>query len=207
MNQRTSSKTIVVSHEEIFALGVAALELVGVPESDAVITTDVLLCADLRGIHSHGIRRLMIYIPRLQKMLINPHPKIEVKSVAPAMKIVTGDNGLGPVVATKGMYEAIEQAKVTGISFTGCRDSNHFGAGAPYVLMACKEKMIGIASSNAYPTMAPWGGLDKFIGNNPLAIGVPYEENSQFLLDMAMSVSSRGRMRLMSEQKKKIPEG
>lgn len=207
MNPKNSAEKILIPFEEMFAIGVAALELVEVPKKDAETTTDVLLCADMRGIHSHGIQRLTFYIPRLKKRLINPQPKIEVKSTAEAVKIVYGDDGLGPVVATRGMKEAIQQAKASGIAFIGCRDSNHFGAATPYVLMACKEKMIGIASSNAYPTMAPWGALDKLVGANPLAIGVPYEQNSPFLLDIAMSTSSRGRMRLMAERKQKMPKG
>ncbi len=198
---------MLVRHEELFEIGIKALEIVGIPEEDARITVDVLLCADLRGVSTHGIQRLLMYIPRIRKGLINPSPKIVVKSLAPAVKIVCGDDGLGPVVATRGMKEAIDLATESGISFVGCRDSNHFGAAAPYVLMACQEKMVGIASTNASPTMAPWGGLEKLIGNNPLAIGVPCEGGAPFVLDMAMSVSSRGRMRQMAEKKETMPEG
>jgi LDH2 family malate/lactate/ureidoglycolate dehydrogenase len=198
---------MLVRYEELFEIGVRALEIVGVPEKSAQVTIDVLLRADLRGVSSHGIQRLLMYVPRIRKGLINPDPKIVVKSLAPGMKIVYGDDGLGPVVATRGMKEAIDLARETGIAFVGCRDSNHFGAAAPYVLMASDKKMIGIASTNAFPTMAPWGGLEKLVGNNPLAIGVPYEGSSPFVLDMAMSVSSRGRMRQMAEKKEAIPEG
>jgi len=198
---------MVVRHEELFEIGIKALEIVGVPEEDAKTTVHVLLCADLRGVSTHGIQRLLMYVPRIRKGLINPNPKIVVKSVAPAMKLINGDNGLGPVVGTRGMKEAIESARELGIAFAGCRNSNHFGAAAPYVLMACQEKMVGIAGTNASPTMAPWGGFEKLMGNNPLAVGVPYEGGTPFVLDMAMSVSSRGRMRHMAEKGEKMPEG
>jgi len=198
---------MLVPHEELFEIGIKALEIVGVPEEDARITVDVLLCGDLRGVSTHGIQRLLMYVPRIRKGLINPNPKIVVKSVAPAMKLINGDNGLGPVVGTRGMKEAIESARELGIAFAGCRNSNHFGAAAPYVLMACQEKMVGIAGTNASPTMAPWGGFEKLMGNNPLAVGVPYEGGTPFVLDMAMSVSSRGRMRHMAEKGEKMPEG
>ena len=198
---------ILIPYGEILEIGIKALEIVGVPTGDAMITVDVLLCADLRGVGTHGIQRLLIYVPRIRKGLINPKPKITVESVAPAMKIVNGNDGLGPVVGTRGIKEAIDLAREFGAAFVGCRSSNHFGAAAPYVLMACREKMIGIAGTNALPTMAPWGGLEKLVGNNPLAIGVPNEGDTPFVLDMAMSVSSRGRMRQMAEKKDKMPEG
>jgi len=204
---RLNSEEIFVPYEEFFEIGAKALEIVGVPSEDARITVEVLLCADLRGVSSHGIQRLLMYVPRLRKGLINPTPKIVVKSLAQAVKIVYGDDGLGPVVATRGMWEAIGLARDLGIGFVGCRDSNHFGAAAPYILMACQEKMIGIASTNAFPTMAPSGGLARIVGNNPLAIGVPCDGDIPFVLDIAMSVSSRGRMREMAEKKEKIPAG
>jgi len=207
MYKRKRSDETLVAYEELFEIGMKALEIVGVPVEDAKITVDVLLCADLRGVGTHGIQRLMMYIPRLRKGLINANPKIVVKSLSPAIKIVCGDDGLGPVVATRGMSEAINLTRELGVAFVGCKDSNHFSAAAPYVLMACKEKMIGIAGTNALPTMAPWGGLEKLVGNNPLAIGVPYEGGTPFVLDMAMSVSSRGRIRDMAEKKEKIPQG
>jgi LDH2 family malate/lactate/ureidoglycolate dehydrogenase len=207
MNPKQEINEMLVSYDEFFKIGVKILEMVGVPTEDAKITVEVLLCADLRGVDTHGIQRLLMYVPRIRKGLINPRPEIRVEALTPVIKIVHGDDGLGQVVAARGMREAIALAKDSGIAFVGCKDSNHFGAAAPYVLMACDEKMIGIAGTNAFPTMAPWGGLKNLVGNNPLAVGVPFEGNPAFILDIAMSVSSRGRMRHMAEKGEKIPEG
>ena len=207
MNTSKSNGDIKVPYDQLFAKGVEALERINVPAEDAKITVQVLLRADLRGVGTHGIKRLTMYIPRLKQGLINPRPNITVKQLSSALKLVDGDNGLGPVVATRGMREAIHLAQETGISFVGCRDSNHFSAAAPYVLMACEKRLIGIAGTNSFPVMSPWGGLEGLVGNNPLAIGVPSEGSNPFVLDMAMSVSSRGRIRMMGERGEKIPEG
>ncbi|MBW2056846.1 MAG: Ldh family oxidoreductase [Deltaproteobacteria bacterium] len=199
--------SINVAYQDLFEIGIRSLEIVGVPPDDAKTAVEVLLSADLRGIDTHGIRRLLMYVPRLRKGLINPNPTLVVETPAPALRIVQGDNGLGPVVGARGMKEAIDLAGRAGIAFVGCRDSNHFGAAAPYVLMACRREMIGIAGTNGFPSMAPWGGLERLVGNNPLAVGVPYKGGGPFVLDMAMSVSSRGRIREMAEKREKIPEG
>ncbi len=207
MSHQQINSEVFIFWEELSEIGIEALKVAGVPPADAKIAVDVLLRANLRGIDTHGIQRLLMYIPRIRKGLINPRPAIRIEHWAPATKIVCGDDGLGPVVATRAMKEAIALAKDFGISFVGCRDSNHFGAAAPYVLMACEERLIGITGSNAFPTMAPSGGMKNLIGNNPLAIGVPADGLSPFVLDMAMSVSSRGRIREMAEKGEKIPEG
>ncbi len=198
---------VLVSHDELSAIGVEALEAVDVPTADAKVAIAILLYADLRGVGSHGIQRLLMYIPRIRKGLINPRPGIKIESVSPVMSLVHGDDGLGQVVAEKGTREAIRLAKEWGLGFVGCRDSNHFGAVAPFVHMACEERLIGIVATNAFPSMAPWGGAKNVVGNNPFAIGVPSEDDPPFILDMALSVSSRGRMRDMAKQKQRIPEG
>ena len=161
----------VVPYEELFEIGCNALKRVDVPEEDARTTLKVLLCADLRGVETHGIQRLTMYIPRIRQNLINPRPDITVKSLAPSMGLVAGDDGLGPVVASKGIEAAIQLAKDSGLGFVGCRGSNHFGAVFPYLLEACAQKLICLGGTNAFPTMAPWGGLESRLGNNPLAVG------------------------------------
>jgi LDH2 family malate/lactate/ureidoglycolate dehydrogenase len=42
-----------------------------------------------------------------------------------------------------------------------------------YTLMAVRAGMIGLAGTNALPTMAPWGGTEKIVGINPLSIAMP----------------------------------
>jgi LDH2 family malate/lactate/ureidoglycolate dehydrogenase len=198
---------VTVPYDELSEIGVKALELVGVPTEDAKTTVEILLYADLRGIETHGIQRLLMYIPRIRKGLITPKPDIRIHALSPVMRIVDGDDGLGQVVATRGMREAISLAKEWGAAFVGCKNSNHFGAAAPFVEMACDERMIAIVATNAFPSMAPWGGVKNMVGNNPFAVGAPCEGDPPFILDIALSVSSRGRVRQIANRKERIPEG
>ncbi len=198
---------VLVSYEQLAEIGIKALELLGVPTADARLTVEVLLYADMRGVDSHGIQRLLMYVPRLRKKLIKAQPDIRVEKLTAAMSLVHGDDGLGQVVAARGMREAIELAKACGIGFVGCRDSNHFGAAAPFAHMACDQRLIAMVATNAVPTMAAWGGSKNVVGNNPFAIGVPCEGAPHFMLDIALSVSSRGRIRGMAKTNQRIPAG
>lgn len=201
------SSDVVVSVEELADIGVSALERLDVPPADARRAVDVLLYADLRGVESHGIQRLLMYVPRLRRNLIKARPDIKVEKLSPVMSLVHGDDGLGQVVASRGMSEAIELARTAGLAVVGCRDSNHFGAAAPFAQMACDERMIAIVATNAFPTMAAWGGSKNVVGNNPFAVGVPCDGEPAFMLDVALSVSSRGRIRSLANTKQRIPEG
>lgn len=199
-------KKLSVSLQTLHEIGCRALKKVGVPEHDASTTIEVLLGADLHGIDTHGIQRLPMYISRIRRDLIKATPDVKIEHLAPSMSLVSGDNGLGPLVAFKGLEEVIRLTRDAGLAFVGCRDSNHLGAMIPYLVRACEEKFICIGGTNAFTTMAPWGGLEKRVGNNPLGIGVPGNDDNHFLLDIAMSVSSRGRIRALEEKGEKLPE-
>jgi LDH2 family malate/lactate/ureidoglycolate dehydrogenase len=55
--------------------------------------------------------------------------------------------------------------------------------------------------------MAPWGGREPLVGNNPLAIAVPCNDHEPLVLDMATSLLANGRVRLAGERGEPVPEG
>ena len=126
---------------------------------------------------------------------------------APSVALIDGDDGLGPVVGRRALDKAVRMAKDNGIAYVGCRNSNHFGAIAPYALLACRQEMICIIGTNAFTTMAPWGGREVKIGNNPLGVGAPRRGKPAYILDIAMSVAARGKIRKAHESGEKIPSG
>lgn len=177
----------------------------GVPEDDAVITANVLIASDLRGIDSHGIARIPIYAKRLQLGIVNPRPNITFKRETPTSALVDADNGLGQVAGYKAMKKCIEKAKQSGMASMAIQHSNHFGIGAYYSLMAAEEGMIGVTCTNASPWVAPFGGRDKMLGTNPVAITVPAGKYPHLCLDMASTVVARGKLEIAFRKGEKIP--
>jgi len=56
--------------------------------------------------------------------------------------------------------------------------------------LALPHDMIGIATTNALPTMAPWGGIDKIVGINPLAVAIPSGDETPIVLDIAFGATA-----------------
>ena len=179
----------------------------GMARDDAAIVADSLVQANLRGVDSHGVTRVGIYVKRLKMGLVNPHPDVEVTQESAATLLVDGDNGMGQVVAVRALDLGLDKAKESGGVSIGIRHSNHYGAGAYYVQRAVARDAIAFAYSNAPPTMAPWGGVDPYIGTNPYAYGVPAGEYRPIILDMATSIVARGKVILAAESNEPIPEG
>lgn len=94
-----------------------------------------------------------------------------------------------------------------GIGACAVRNSNHCGAMAYYTQMAAAQAMIGVAASNANPTVAPWGGKDPVLGTNPISVAVPTPGETPFLLDMSTSAAARGKIILAASAGERIPQG
>ena len=62
---------IRVKAEELMGAVYNKFKSAGVPNEHAGIVTDVLIYADIRGIHSHGVIRVEHYINRIKQGGIN----------------------------------------------------------------------------------------------------------------------------------------
>jgi LDH2 family malate/lactate/ureidoglycolate dehydrogenase len=180
-------------------------ERCGMGAEDAALLADTLVAADLRGVHSHGVLRVPEYVRKLRAHGVDPRGRPRVAGDRGAALVVDGANSMGQIGAAFAMRRAIERARDTNVAVAAVRGSNHCGAMAYYAAMALAEDMIGLAATNALPTMAPWGGLDKILGINPLAIAVPAGAELPVVFDAAFSGSSHGKIRVYQQKGAGIP--
>ena len=195
-----------INKAELTQLGIKAFTNLGLSTEDATEVVKVLVLADLFGLSTHGMSRVESYGERLSIKGINPRPNIQVEKVAPAMIKIDGDNGVGPLVGMRSLYAVMEIASEYGIGIGLARGSNHFGPISPYSLIAAEKGFATMIGSNATTTIAPWGGSDARLGNSPLGFGVPNPGGKPFLLDMAMSVVARAKIRDAFKQGRQIPD-
>jgi LDH2 family malate/lactate/ureidoglycolate dehydrogenase len=193
--------------EALLQYGRRVLEQLDVPPRDALDVAACLVKAELRGVDSHGMVRLPVYARRVQAGVVKARPGIHLIPSGASAALIDGDNGLGPVVGTRAMEAAIDLAQRTGIGFVGVRHSNHFGPAAYYIEKAVEAGCIGVAISNAPPNMAPFGGKSRFLGTNPLAIGIPAGAEPPLLFDASTSVVARGKIIVAAHTGGSIPEG
>ena len=179
----------------------------GMAPEDAFIVADGLVQSNLRGVDSHGVTRVGIYAKRLKMGLVNPRPEVKIVRESAATVLVDGDNGMGQVVGVRAIELGLMKIKQSGGVYVGVRRSNHYGAGAYYVQRAVARDVVAFAYSNAPPTMAPWGGVDPYVGTNPYSFGVPAGKYPPIILDMATSIVARGKIILAAERGESIPEG
>ena len=181
---------------------------VGVNKDEATIIAQMLVEADQRGVHSHGILCTARYVKLIREGKMRPNMNINVLKDNGVVAVWDGNHSSGQILGYRSMEEAIKKAKEYGIGVVCVKGANHFGALAYYAQMAQRAGMIGTALGTGDSTMAPWGGCEKVIGNNPISVAAPARNEVSPVLDMAMTVVANGKVSNMKRQgATEIPEG
>jgi LDH2 family malate/lactate/ureidoglycolate dehydrogenase len=192
---------------DLLALVTDVFAACGMSGDDASLLADSLVLADLEGVHSHGILRVPEYVKKLTVDGVNPAGRPRVIRDAGAAVVVDGGNSMGQIGMTFAMDRAIDRAATTGIAAAAVRGSNHSGAMSYYVRRAAARGMIGIATTNALPTMAPVGGAERIVGINPLGLGVPAGREHPIIYDAAFGATAHGKIRVYAQKRLPIPAG
>ena len=177
---------------------------VGVTESAAA--AKILTLAEAMGITTHGLNRVVDYVQRIDAGGIVCDAKITVHVPAPALCHIDGHNGLGPAIAHRALSEAMVAARTVGVGAVFVRGGSHLGALAPFLFIAAKAGFAAVMTTNSAPMMAPAGGKSPRVGNNPLGLAIPHPDGQHVLLDMALSISARSRVRRAAKEGVPIPD-
>jgi len=184
--------------EQIFAaLGFSATAARTVAES--------LVAADLRGVPSHGVLLVPMYVERILRGSVSLAEEPKVLNEFGAIATLDAHHGLGQLSGDQAMRMAVAKARAHGIGAVSVRHAFHFGAAFRYAATAAADGLIGLAAANTRPLMPAPGGALPVVGNNPLAIAVPLPGRPPIVLDMALSEAALGKIRLAEQEGRDIP--
>jgi LDH2 family malate/lactate/ureidoglycolate dehydrogenase len=196
-----------VDSEALRALVTEVFQRCDMQDEEAAYLAGTLVDADLRGVHSHGVLRVPEYVKKLRFGGVDPRGEPSVVRDIGACQVVDGGNSMGQIGLRFAMRRALERAASTGIAAVAVRGSNHCGALASYVLQAVEADMVGIVTTNALPTMSPWGGAERILGINPLGVGIPAGVEWPVVYDAAFSASAHGKIRVFQQRSQPLPNG
>lgn len=177
-----------------------------VPDVVAAHMADHVVEAHLRGVETHGIRRLKPYIARLNAGGVDSRaqPSIEAKA---ALLRIDGHNGVGHHIATLAADAVAAAAKAHGAAVALVRNSNHFGFAGYYATRIAAQGMAAMVTSNGQVVVGPEGAQRAIFSNDPVAIAAPLSGESFFEFDMATSVTSRANIVCVAESGGRLAPG
>ncbi|MFD2765466.1 Ldh family oxidoreductase [Micromonospora eburnea] len=183
----------------------AVFQALGFSPDAAGLVAGSLVDADMRGIPSHGVMLLPMYVDRIKAGSVSRAESAEVVRDKGAIAVLDAGHALGQLTGDQAMRLAVEKARTYGAGVVTVRRAFHFGGAFRYVDLAVRNGCIGIAAANTRPLMPAPGGASAVVGNNPLAVGVPRADGKPVILDVALSEAALGKIRLAAGEGREIP--
>ncbi|CAN7721172.1 Ldh family oxidoreductase [Variovorax paradoxus] len=143
----------------------------GMPADHAGMVADHLIYATLAGHDFAGLSRLQPIAEMLKER--GPGGRIATLRETPLSALIDGANVNGYVTSVVAMDKAIALAKRSGIGVVGVSNSWFSGMLRYYVERATDANLIGMHAGNSTARVAPFGGIDRLLGTNPLAFAFP----------------------------------
>ena len=172
-----------ISIQELKKLSKKAISKYGYSEEEATIVLDMLMYAQMRG-NDQGIVKLIGEgMPKNEKAQT---PTIEKET--PTTAIINANFSMEAIAMEQAVNMVIKKAKEMGIAIVG----THTGDGTSGAIGYWSRKiadagLVGITmSSYPYPLVPPHGSYEALFCTNPIAWGVP-TDNEPIVLDMSSS--------------------
>ncbi len=156
------------------------------------------------GVYTHGINRFPRFVATIRNGIVDVAAEPELTARFGALERWDGRRGPGNLNALAAMERAMALGREHGVGCAALGNTNHWMRAGTYGWQAAESGLIGICWTNTLPNLPPWGGAERAIGNNPLAIAVPRREGP-VVLDMAMSQFSYGTLESYMERGEMLP--
>ncbi len=201
---------MLVAPRRLRRLAQEALTAAGCSQEESSCAADHLVDANLSGHDSHGVVRLPMYVQWLLDGTLTPRQELETVVDSDCFAIVDGGAGLGQPLAAKAVRLALEKVAAHGVSIIGLRNAGHVGRVGHWVEMAAEAGKIGLCfvnTSGRGNLVAPFGGIERRLSANPIAVGVPVKGASPIVVDVSTCVIAEGKVRVAFNRGEKVRAG
>jgi LDH2 family malate/lactate/ureidoglycolate dehydrogenase len=180
----------------------------GTPHEDAELVARLLVLANARGLHSHGILRVPQYVKNIDEGQIQPGASLEAVTETNTTSLLDVNWNFGQLGAHRAATIAMEKAQQHGLGCVGVHRCVHVGCLGLITERIAREGMVGLAMcSSAAPSghwVAPWGGREGRVATNPISFAAP-TSGDPMLIDFSTSTVSEGKARYARDCGEKLP--
>lgn len=178
----------------------------GMTPEQASICARVHTSSTYDGVASHGINRVPRFVDYVRRGWVDVTAQPTLEQEMGAVRIYNGNLGPGVLNALFACDRAMELASQFGIGMVGLKNTTHWMRGGTYGLYAARRGYAAILWTNTEAVMPPWGGTQCLLGNNPFVLALPSPDGMRpFLLDMALSQFSYGKLQTAHNRGEQLP--
>jgi LDH2 family malate/lactate/ureidoglycolate dehydrogenase len=177
----------------------------GFSSEESKIISDVLIRADLYGIDSHGIHRLIRYHDEITAGQVDVKAKTQIVHETGISATIDANKAMGQLVGVEAMKLAIKKASNAGCGMVTVRNSNHYGIASYYTEIAAAEDFLGLSMTNTEAICVPTFGSQAMTGTNALALAMPADP-VVFSYDASTTVVPRGKLEVYRKTGQPLPD-
>ncbi len=197
-----------VAADRLRSLVAGLLTARGVPAADAATVAELLVEADLRGVDSHGVHLVAMYVERLAGGHLRPVTSITVCADHGATVHLDGGMGFGQLAGLEAARLAVERSGEHGVATIAVRETTHLGALAAYTQRVAAQGRIALLVQNGPTVVPPFGGITPLFSTNPLSYAVPAATEPTIVYDIATTAVAGNKILLAKKRgDATIPEG
>ena len=197
--------------QELTAFATALLGAAGARTADAAQVAEHLVAASLAGHDSNGLALLPAWLGQINKKCVKLDSAERILTETAIILRIDADGGWGPPAGERLFERAGAKALEHGLAAAtlgNVHDLGRIGAYGEQAAAAGLAALIFVNITGQAPIMAPFHGSDARLGTNPVCIAFPATEHrAAFLLDMATSRISLGRLKIAADRGQDIPSG
>ena len=171
----------LISEDSLLELAGSALVGLGMETGDAGDAARLLVYADMFGIHTHGVERILSYGQRLKIGGIKARPDISSTPLTPSI-VSIDDNGLGPLVGIRALEVAMKAARTNDLPLL-CQGKQPFRPDISCQLYRGAERVVRRSAATPPQPLLPRVVAAKR-SNNPFGFGLPNPGGDPFMLDI-----------------------
>ena len=168
-----------------------------------------LVDSNLVGHDSHGVLRVGKYLEWVREGWLKPNTPPTIVFDSDTIAIIDGNRGFGQVTGEFATRLGIEKAARKGIAMIGLRNCGHLGRLGDWAEMAAAAGQVSLhfLNTSGAQRVAPFGGGDRRLSTNPMAIGVPVAGGDPAILDITTSTVAEGKLMVALNKGEQVPEG
>ncbi len=202
MDEQTASAS------QLHGFCLAALQAMGTPDELSQVVAEALVGANLAGHDSHGLARLPAYAQTVRDGKLHPDARASVVRRRGATASVSAHRGWGQPAARLAADTAADLAREQGVGAIVLQESPHVGRLGDYAERIATAGQLSMVVTNAWVSVAPFGGRDRRLGTNPIAFGVPRAApRPPIVSDFATSVVAEGKLQVARAYGRSVPPG
>ena len=199
---------MLIQADRLTALTTRIFAAAGCDEATAACVGLHLVDSNLCGHDSHGVVRVARYLGYMDKGTVDPTGQPETVFNNGVISVIDGHMGFGQVIMEEAMRQVASNAAERGLAMVAVRNTAHSGRLGEWAEMLAAEGLASLHFLRSTGSMAvPFGGSDRRLAINPLAMCVPVAGRHPILLDMTTTVVAEGKLAIARNKGLEVAPG